>query len=283
MQELTTFNFEITSLQQAMEYSKMIASSDLAPKDYKGKPGNVLIAIQCGMEIGLKPMQAIQNIAVINGRPAVWGDALQALVLASPLCEYIREKIVNDVAYCTVKRKNDEEQTYKFSKDDAKKANLLGKPGPWTQYPDRMLQMRARGFALRDKFADVLKGIALVEEVQDYQVIQAKNADSSPVLKTLLENKTKKEVIDVSTGNINSEPVIEDLKPRIKTMISKFSGVGVGVEHLEGMLGYSVDEINSEDISTLQGIYKSIKDGFSNKEDHFDFGGHEGIEEDDKK
>jgi hypothetical protein len=176
-QELTTFNFEITSLDQAMQYAKLISESDLAPKDYKGKPGNVLIAMQFGAEVGLKPMQSIQNIAVINGRPCVWGDAQLALVQASSVCEYVRERLENGTAYCAVKRRGDDkEYVYEFSKEDAKIAGLLNKPGCWTQYPDRMLQMRARGFALRDKFADVLKGIAMREEIEDY-VIEASSEE----------------------------------------------------------------------------------------------------------
>lgn len=166
--ELARFNFEITSLKEAMDYAKMIADSDLAPKDYKGKPGNVLIAMQYGFEIGLKPMQAIQNIAVINGRPAVWGDAMIGLIQGHPLCEYIKEDIKDDIAYCIVKRVGHDEHISKFSKADAKAAGLLNKPGPWSQYTDRMLKMRARGFALRDKFSDILKGIAMREEVMDY-------------------------------------------------------------------------------------------------------------------
>ena len=55
----------------------------------------------------------------------------------------------------------------KFSVADAKLAGRWGKAGPWKQYPRRMLQMRARGFALRDAFADALKGIQSAEEVQD--------------------------------------------------------------------------------------------------------------------
>jgi len=172
-QELSTqeFNYQIKSLDQAMEYAKMIADSDLAPKDYKGKPGNVLIAMQFGSEIGLKPLQSIQNIAVINGRPSLWGDAMIGLVQSHPICEYIRERLDNGTAYCTVKRRDDDkEYTYEFSKEDAKLAGLLNKPGCWSQYPERMLQMRARGFALRDKFSDVLKGIAMREEVEDYVI-----------------------------------------------------------------------------------------------------------------
>lgn len=194
-QELKKFNYEITSLDQAMEYAKLIADSDLAPKDYRGKPGNVLIAMQFGAEIGLKPMQAIQNISVINGRPSVWGDAMLAIVQNHPACEYIRERTENDTAYCTVKRRGDEkEYTYEFSKQDAKTAGLTGKAGPWTNYPERMMQMRARGFALRDKFADVLKGINMREEVQDY-VIEAtpeeKKTVAAQTITALIEAKDK--------------------------------------------------------------------------------------------
>lgn len=191
--ELKSFNFEITSLDQAMNYAKMISESDLAPKDYKGKPGNVLIAMQFGLEIGLKPMQAVQNIAVINGRPSIWGDAMIALVQSHSLCEYIRERFENGTAYCTVKRKGDEkEYTYEFSKEDAKIAGLLTKPGVWSQYPDRMLQMRARGFALRDKFSDILKGISMREEVDDYVVeIVPSKKESAIKLDSLIERKDK--------------------------------------------------------------------------------------------
>ena len=46
-------------------------------------------------------------------------------------------------------------------------AGLWGKQGPWKQYPKRMLQMRARGFAIRDAFPDALRGMYMAEEVQD--------------------------------------------------------------------------------------------------------------------
>ncbi|MCB1048850.1 MAG: hypothetical protein KDC10_16785, partial [Calditrichaeota bacterium] len=79
------------TLEEAMKFAGMLAESEIIPKDFIHKPGNVLVAIQWGMELGLQPMQAMQNIAVINGRPALWGDAVIAIVRASPLCEYIKE------------------------------------------------------------------------------------------------------------------------------------------------------------------------------------------------
>lgn len=140
------------------------------PKDFKGKPANCLIAMQWGAELGLKPLQSLQNLAVINGRPALWGDAVIALVLASPLCEYVTEEDDGETAVCRVKRKGAPEQVRTFSTEDAKRAGLLGKQGPWTQYPKRMRQMRARAFALRDVFPDVLRGMPVAEELQDMAI-----------------------------------------------------------------------------------------------------------------
>jgi len=147
--------------------AEILADSDLVPKDFRGKPGNTLVAIQWGAEIGLGALQAVQNIAVINGRPALWGDAVIALVRSSPLCEFIIETDDGNTAACRVKRRGEPEQTRTFSMEDAASAGLKGKQGPWQQYPKRMRQMRARAFALRDVFADVLKGIPMAEELQD--------------------------------------------------------------------------------------------------------------------
>lgn len=161
------FDLSPQNFEQALTFSNYLAESDLVPKDFKGKPGNCLIAMQWGAELGLKPLQSLQNLAVINGRPALWGDAVIALVMASPVCEYVTEDDDGHTAYCRVKRKGGPEQVRTFSIEDAQKAGLLGKQGPWTQYPKRMRQMRARAFALRDVFPDVLRGMPVAEELQD--------------------------------------------------------------------------------------------------------------------
>lgn len=172
MSELTTttpqqFDLSPQNFDQALTFSKYLAGSDMVPKDFKGKPENCLIAMQWGYELGMKPLQAIQNIAVINGRPAMWGDAVIALVRSSPLCEYVQESDDGNTATCRVKRKGEPEQVRTFSADDARAAGLSGKQGPWTQYPKRMRQLRARAFALRDVFPDVLRGMPVAEEVMD--------------------------------------------------------------------------------------------------------------------
>ena len=163
----------LQTISEAMTFGKMLAGSSFVPRDFRGKPEDCVLAVQHGAELGLGPMQSVQSIAVINGRPSIWGDAAIALVKGSAVCEYISERIEGDgdsmTAICEAKRRTDPTATVStFSVADAKKAGLWGKAGPWQQYPKRMLQLRARGFALRDAFPDILRGLVTAEEAQDY-------------------------------------------------------------------------------------------------------------------
>lgn len=159
-------------VEQAFRMAQLIAASGIAPRDMQ-TPEKIVTSIITGMEVGLLPMQAVQSIAVVNGRPTIWGDAALGLVMASGLCEDFAESVEGDgdkmAAVCTVKRVGlSSPSTQRFSVQDAKDAGLWGKAGPWKQYPRRMLAMRARAFALRNLFPDVLKGLGVREEVRDF-------------------------------------------------------------------------------------------------------------------
>lgn len=242
------FDLSPRNFEQALQFSDYLADSDMVPKDFKGKPGNCLIAIQWGAELGLKPLQALQNLAIINGRPSLWGDAVIALVRSSPLCEYVIESDDGNTATCRVKRRGEPEQTRTFSMEDAKAAGLQGKQGPWTQYPKRMRQMRARAFALRDVFPDVLRGLPVAEEVMDIptekhmgaadvvgappapalpayaadafnknlpawtKLIQSGKKTANDVIATL---ETKATLSDEQRAAINALAKVEDAKPRM--------------------------------------------------------------------
>jgi hypothetical protein len=167
----------LDTFEDAFRFSKLVATSDFAPKDFRGKPESCLLAIQHGAELGLSPMQSLQSIAVVNGRPSVYGDTALAVCKGSPVCEWVRETIEGEgehmVAVCQAKRRGDAQPVEsRFGVSEAKKAGLWGKQGPWTQYPRRMLQMRARGFALRDAFPDVLRGLVTAEEAADYTHVE---------------------------------------------------------------------------------------------------------------
>ena len=163
---------EPTNLKEAQEFATTFSKSGLVPKDFQGKPANILVAVQWGYEIGLAPMQALQNIAVINGRPSLWGDSLLALVKQHKNFAGCREWMEGTIAFCEIKRmlnNGEVEATLaQFSEADAQKAGLLNKQGPWRQYPKRMMQLRARGFAIRDAFPDAIKGLITAEEAMDY-------------------------------------------------------------------------------------------------------------------
>lgn len=221
------FSMVPSTLAEAMEYAKLIANSEMVPKDYQGKPGNVLVAVQMGGEVGLKPLQALQNIAVINGRPCIWGDAALALVKADSECEDIIEELDGSgdqmVARCTAKRTGRKDVVKTFSVEDAKRAKLWGKTGqngqptPWVTYPQRMLQMRARSWALRDQFPDVLKGLSIAEEA----------ADIPP---------TK----EMGTAEVVADPVIT--AGQIAQILTECDRTGINPVKVAGMYGVNVIE-----------------------------------------
>lgn len=199
------------TLEEYLTLAEKLSESGLVPKDYQGKPANVLVAIQSGAEVGLHPMQALQSIAVFNGRPTMWGDAVLGLVIASGQLEDIQETDdeQTQTATCTVKRKGIPTPVVRtFSQDDAEKTVVsvwdqakngyakvsLASKGVWAagpKYRARMRQMRARSWALRDLFSDILKGIIPREEGQDYddRELNPKPPDEATLTKTLMPRK----------------------------------------------------------------------------------------------
>lgn len=160
------------NLEDAYRLSKALAmSGDMVPKHFQSKPDMIMAAVLRGMEIGLAPMQALSNIAVINGRASLWGDALPALMQRAGHhldCEVTGEGDAMLATAILIRGDTGKTITRTFSVADAKKASLWGKAGPWQSYPTRMLSMRARTLACRDGAADALMGLQVAEEVQDY-------------------------------------------------------------------------------------------------------------------
>lgn len=167
--------FEFTDLDTAMRVANLMSTSELVPKEYFKRPDNILVAIQMGAEVGLKPMQSLQNIKVINGKPSVYGTVGKALLLAHGfgIDEANLDEIKQTgIARCTIKRPDGQVFTQKFTKEMAVTAKLWGKAGPWTDYPERMLSWRAFWFCAKDGAADVLHGLRGAEEEQDHEPIE---------------------------------------------------------------------------------------------------------------
>jgi hypothetical protein len=167
------------SIAAVRELAELIAAGEWAPASYRGGDGHymiekIVLGIMHGAAVGLGPFAAVHAIAVIDGQPTIWGDGALALVERSGLIEDMREDYTVDgedglTAICTMRRRPwPTPIARRFSMAMAEEAGLTQKEGPWQTYPRRMLMMRARSWALRDGFADVLRGLSIREEVADY-------------------------------------------------------------------------------------------------------------------
>lgn len=210
---------------KAEHYQKLatqLAQTELVPPQYKNKPMELFIAMAHGYALGLTVEQSIQDIVVINGKPTVYGDTLLGIVKAQPdFVDILEEPIIeNDTVtgfICTVRRRGQSDVVRTFTLDLARKARLLARQ-IWQQYPERMLQMRARAYAVRDAFPDALKGIKSYEEVIDYIDVQKINVEEKPIsradeIKTHLlrqqgkinDDKTYTEIISETENTKNQE------------------------------------------------------------------------------
>lgn len=180
------------SVDDIWRVANMVSAAGLAPQALiEGKQANeavsaIAIAIMSGAELGLPPMVALRSFTVINGRPALWGDGLLAVVRASGKAKIIESGVRGDEenpeGYCiSVRADTGERRESTFSKADAVKADLWisgNSPKPWAKYPKRMLERRAIGMCLRDLYADVLGGIRDEYEAAD---MPPENASYEPV------------------------------------------------------------------------------------------------------
>jgi hypothetical protein len=239
--------FSPTLFSHYQKVAEILSKSGIVPKDYKGKPEDVFVAISMGYQLGFPVEQSLQDIAVINGRPCLWGDGLLALVLNHPQYEWHTEEPIYTgqvvTGYiCTIKRKGNESHSQSFTFDDAKRAGLLNKAGPWSNYPTRMLQMRARAFALRDKFGDALRGLKVMEEEEGGEIIEGeiirieeKSKNNVDKLKNILKNSPqlseKKEEPSTNEKELVSQQQFEELDEMIKRK-------GMDEERINKMFAY---------------------------------------------
>lgn len=164
---------ELRTFEDAYRFASAVHKSGLAPAALK-TPEAILIALQAGLELGFSPLRALSAIAVVNGRPSLMGEAALAKIRQSGVCKSgptITTRGEGDKLAGVVRFQRDgmsEPLEVTFSVADAKRAGLWGKNGPWTQYPTTMLEWRAVARAAKLYFSDVLLGLALAEEVQDY-------------------------------------------------------------------------------------------------------------------
>jgi hypothetical protein len=232
------------NMTEVFRFAELIAQSSFVPKEMRGKPGDVLAAIQYGAELDIPPLQAIQGIAIINGRPSMWGDLLLAKMLAHPEIDDIIETFdaQSMTATCTVLRsrpnKSQRSVSRSFSWDDAKTAKLSSRD-TYQAYGRRMLAMRARGFAFRDAAADILRGVWIREEAADIPAVIGTSNDSviESKMQAIVRGHWQEDVHVVDPTSTNY-PKMEDITQAMLTPKVGIKGPIIADEDVHAVPAY---------------------------------------------
>jgi hypothetical protein len=153
-------------LQETAELANQIAGTDFVPQGLRNNPAAITAAILYGDEVGVGPMQSLARIAVINGRPTLAAETQRALILAAGHDLWVEESTVTKCTVAGRRRDSDATSRITWTIDDARRANLTGKP-PWKMYPRQMLLARASAELARAVFPDAVGGLAATEELED--------------------------------------------------------------------------------------------------------------------
>lgn len=170
----------IDRLAPVAKLAEMIAGTQFVPGAIRNDPAAIAAAVLFGAEIGLEPMQSLARIAVIDGKPSVAAETQRALILAAGHELWTVEAGSTRVVLAGRRRGSSHVSEVAWTLDDAKRAGLSGKPS-WRAYPRQMLTARATAELARLVFADVIGGLAALEELDDPAALEnGKPADETP-------------------------------------------------------------------------------------------------------
>ncbi|MGL3805878.1 hypothetical protein ACSYDW_07235 [Paeniglutamicibacter sp. R2-26] len=144
-----------------------LCGTEFVPADFRGKPDAAAAAILTGKSLGLDPMNALSNIFVVHGRPALYARTMAALVMREGH-EVIRTNATTDSVTVQARRRgSDRWQEFTWTIDRAKLAGYTNNKKYQTD-PIGMLTAKALAEACRVIAPDVLTGVAAysAEEIE---------------------------------------------------------------------------------------------------------------------
>jgi len=195
------------SIPDSLRYSR-------GPNEGQPNVAAVAVVLSAGYTVGFNDAQSMAWIMVVNNRASVWGDGALALVYRAKVFESIEEIVEGEgdsrVARCLVKRTGGKVVERSFSWKEAQNAQII--KGVWLKYPRRMLQMRARAFALRDVFPDVLMGLSIAEEQLDVEPDPAAKS-AVPSFGAAIDSLTAPKSTDKSTDKPTDRPTDRPKEP----------------------------------------------------------------------
>ncbi len=157
-----------TTLQGQLALAEVLMKGGAVPASLK-TPQAVVMVMQSGAEIGMRPVASLRMHSVIQGKVTLSADGMAAVVLGSGLAEYFQpvEITAERATYVTKLKGAPKEVSLTFSMKQAEAAGLTAKNPTYKTYPERMLAARAKAFLARDIYPDVLGGMMSTEEAVD--------------------------------------------------------------------------------------------------------------------
>jgi hypothetical protein len=204
------------SLDDRLRYAEALSQASMLPPHFRGKPADVLLAMEWGAALGMAPMQAINSIHVINSKPGLSANALAALVRR----EGHRMRVTGDdkTATASIWRRDDPDFEYRvtWTMDMAKRAGLLTGKDNWDKYPGAMLKARAQTAVVRDACPELIIGLP-GDDTDD--------GDDAPTWATPVQATAERITVDTATGEIFDAPA----DPQFLDL----DAIGADIEHAD--------------------------------------------------
>lgn len=153
----------LTPAEVSWKTAQRIANTPFVPTAFRGKPESVFAAVLYGEELGLGPMQSLNSIHVIEGKPSMAPELMRALVFKAGHRIDVKVCMNDEVILYGCRADSGSEATVKWTMKDAQNAGLAGR-GAWKTYPRAMLLARATSELCRMLFADVVAGLSYTPE-----------------------------------------------------------------------------------------------------------------------
>lgn len=171
------------TLPEKIAYADNLACSGMLPKQFQGKPANILWATEYGETLGITTMAAINGIHVIENKPSASAALIGGLVRRAG--HKLRVTGNSLRATAQIVRSDDPdfvfEVTWELRRNpngnpNAEEAGLLNK-STWKNYPAAMLKSRAITQVARDACEEVLFGLHYTPEELGAEV----DAEGEPI------------------------------------------------------------------------------------------------------
>ena len=218
VQQFNAFS-NIEAFEAAQRMVKPLATSDLVPTAFKNNIGSCLIALNLANRIGADPLQVMQSLYIVHGKPSFSSAFLIACFNQCGRYTAIRYEMFGErdtdgwgcKAYTTEKATGELIEGVAVTIGMAKAEGWFGKAGSkWKTMPELMMRYRAATFLIRSVAPEIALGFQTTEEVRDVidvtdrtQVVTETSLDDI-ALQTMQAEQPKAEQV---TEEVKAEPV----------------------------------------------------------------------------